>query len=233
MGRPADLTADDPGRNRQGTVVRGLRLDAATGWPGTDWVEDLVLRQSGTEMYDQWVSARDPVHRPADQVDAFDDGRRDPPRTRSTSTPASATSTPSTTTPFGDPARALVDGDCVLHHQASFYDGFITDAGTATRRWTGRRHLGVHHAPVEADGEPAPSPAVARSSPRSRTTPRHREGAGVPLQPRVGEQPRRARWCDQRQQGPRPVERRRAPSCRRRSRSCRTRTPRSASTPPT
>jgi alpha-glucoside transport system substrate-binding protein len=33
------------------------------------------------------------------------------------------------TTPFGDPASALVSGDCVLHHQASFYDGFITDAG--------------------------------------------------------------------------------------------------------
>ena len=33
------------------------------------------------------------------------------------------------TTPFGDPATALVNGDCALHHQASFYDGFITDAG--------------------------------------------------------------------------------------------------------
>ncbi|RZI87672.1 MAG: carbohydrate ABC transporter substrate-binding protein, partial [Microbacterium sp.] len=33
------------------------------------------------------------------------------------------------TTPFGDPADALVSGECALHHQASFYDGFISDAG--------------------------------------------------------------------------------------------------------
>jgi alpha-glucoside transport system substrate-binding protein len=27
-----------------------------TGWPATDWIEDLVLRQSGPEVYDQWVA---------------------------------------------------------------------------------------------------------------------------------------------------------------------------------
>ncbi len=26
-----------------------------TGWPATDWIEDLVLRQSDPEVYDQWV----------------------------------------------------------------------------------------------------------------------------------------------------------------------------------
>ncbi|HUV18896.1 MAG TPA: extracellular solute-binding protein [Ilumatobacteraceae bacterium] len=26
-----------------------------TGWPATDWIEDLVLRESGPEVYDQWV----------------------------------------------------------------------------------------------------------------------------------------------------------------------------------
>jgi alpha-glucoside transport system substrate-binding protein len=29
---------------------------AATGWVGTDWIEDIVLRQSGPDVYDQWVS---------------------------------------------------------------------------------------------------------------------------------------------------------------------------------
>jgi alpha-glucoside transport system substrate-binding protein len=28
----------------------------ATGWPGTDWVEDIMLRTVGTEVYDQWVN---------------------------------------------------------------------------------------------------------------------------------------------------------------------------------
>jgi alpha-glucoside transport system substrate-binding protein len=27
---------------------------AASGWPGTDWLEDIVLRQSGKDVYDQW-----------------------------------------------------------------------------------------------------------------------------------------------------------------------------------
>ena len=29
----------------------------ATGWVGTDWIEDIVLRQSGPDVYDQWVSS--------------------------------------------------------------------------------------------------------------------------------------------------------------------------------
>lgn len=27
---------------------------AASGWPGTDWLEDIVLRQSGPDVYDAW-----------------------------------------------------------------------------------------------------------------------------------------------------------------------------------
>lgn len=31
-----------------------LESGAASGWPGTDWLEDIVLRQAGPEKYDQW-----------------------------------------------------------------------------------------------------------------------------------------------------------------------------------
>lgn len=34
----------------------GLASDASSGWPGTDWIEDFVLRQSGPEVYDGWVN---------------------------------------------------------------------------------------------------------------------------------------------------------------------------------
>lgn len=34
----------------------GIGSDAATGWPATDWFEDLVLRYGGTSGYDDWVS---------------------------------------------------------------------------------------------------------------------------------------------------------------------------------
>jgi alpha-glucoside transport system substrate-binding protein len=30
--------------------------DAATGWPATDWVEDMMLRTQTPEVYDQWVT---------------------------------------------------------------------------------------------------------------------------------------------------------------------------------
>lgn len=34
----------------------GTGSDAATGWPATDWMEDIVLRQAGPESYDDWVT---------------------------------------------------------------------------------------------------------------------------------------------------------------------------------
>jgi alpha-glucoside transport system substrate-binding protein len=34
----------------------GLESDTATGWPATDWFEDLVMRYGGVEGYNQWVS---------------------------------------------------------------------------------------------------------------------------------------------------------------------------------
>ncbi|TYL49244.1 ABC transporter substrate-binding protein [Marinomonas sp. IMCC 4694] len=34
----------------------GLGSGAATGWPATDWVEDMMLRTVSVEEYDQWVA---------------------------------------------------------------------------------------------------------------------------------------------------------------------------------
>ncbi len=34
----------------------GIESGTATGWMFTDWVEDMVLRQHGVDVYDQWVS---------------------------------------------------------------------------------------------------------------------------------------------------------------------------------
>ena len=33
----------------------GLESGAASGWPGTDWIEDMMLRTAGPDTYDQWV----------------------------------------------------------------------------------------------------------------------------------------------------------------------------------
>jgi alpha-glucoside transport system substrate-binding protein len=105
----------------------GFGSDAATGWPGTDWIEDLVLRQSGPETYDKWVSHDIPFNDPAIKG-AFDSVGKillNPDYVNA----GFGDVVTINSTPFGDPATALVDGDCILHHQASFYEGFITDAG--------------------------------------------------------------------------------------------------------
>lgn len=107
----------------------GFGSDAATGWPGTDWIEDIVLRQSGTDVYDQWVANEIPFTDPqiSSAFDEFGKIALDPDMVNAGFGGVDTI----VTTPFGDPATALVEGNCALHHQASFYDGFITDAGGA------------------------------------------------------------------------------------------------------
>lgn len=48
----------------------GMGSDATTGWPGTDWIEDLVLQRSGAGLYTRWATGRLPWTDPA-IVDAW------------------------------------------------------------------------------------------------------------------------------------------------------------------
>jgi alpha-glucoside transport system substrate-binding protein len=34
----------------------GIEADAATGWPATDWIEDILLRTTSLQNYDRWVA---------------------------------------------------------------------------------------------------------------------------------------------------------------------------------
>lgn len=38
----------------------GLHDPPGSGWPGTDWIEDILLHRSGTAAYDRWASGRLP-----------------------------------------------------------------------------------------------------------------------------------------------------------------------------
>lgn len=51
----------------------GVRDGPVTGWVATDWVEDLVLRFEGPDVYDDWVAHRIPFDDPAivDAVERF------------------------------------------------------------------------------------------------------------------------------------------------------------------
>ncbi|KGE71240.1 ABC transporter substrate-binding protein [Spirochaeta lutea] len=45
----------------------GMESGAATGWVATDWMEDIMLRTAGPDVYDQWVNHEIPFNHPAVQ----------------------------------------------------------------------------------------------------------------------------------------------------------------------
>ena len=67
-----DLTAEIADTTGERVWCEGFESGAATGWPGTDWLEDLVIRSAGVEVYDQWVAHEIPFDDPA-IVDALDE----------------------------------------------------------------------------------------------------------------------------------------------------------------
>ncbi len=61
-----DLAKETDAIKAKGTApwCMGWGSDAATGWVGTDWIEEFVLRVSGPDVYDQWVSHKIPFNDP-------------------------------------------------------------------------------------------------------------------------------------------------------------------------
>lgn len=47
---------DEMASNGDNPWVLGLESGGASGWPGTDWLEDIIIRMHGTEFYDKWVN---------------------------------------------------------------------------------------------------------------------------------------------------------------------------------
>ena len=106
----------------------GFGSGEATGWPGTDWLEDYVLREAGPEVYDQWVAHEIPFDDPQivsalDRVGALiKDEANVNGGIGNVSTIA--------TTDFGESGLPVADGQCAMHHQASFYEGFWPEGTT-------------------------------------------------------------------------------------------------------
>jgi alpha-glucoside transport system substrate-binding protein len=107
----------------------GFESGGATGWPATDWMEDIMLRTAGPDVYDQWVTHEIPFNDPAVATAAetfgqvmFTDGY----------VLGGADQTPAIA--FGDaPGPMFQDPPgCWLHRQASFINAFFpegTEAG--------------------------------------------------------------------------------------------------------
>ncbi|QHF22793.1 extracellular solute-binding protein [Rathayibacter sp. VKM Ac-2804] len=104
----------------------GFASDAASGWPGTDWIEDAVLREAGPDVYDSWVAGDTPFTDPEIKA-AFDRVGSillDPTLVNAGYGDVSSINS----TAFGDVAQNVANGSCALTHQASFFEGFITGA---------------------------------------------------------------------------------------------------------
>ncbi|QHC64525.1 extracellular solute-binding protein [Rathayibacter festucae] len=104
----------------------GFASDAASGWPGTDWIEDAVLRESGPDVYDSWVAGDTPFTDPQIKS-AFDKVGSillDPTLVNAGYGDVSSINS----TAFGDVAQNMANGSCALTHQASFFEGFLTGA---------------------------------------------------------------------------------------------------------
>jgi alpha-glucoside transport system substrate-binding protein len=108
----------------------GLESGEATGWPGTDWVEDFVLRQAGPEYYDQWTTHEVPFNSPevAEAFDAVGDYLKNPDMVNGGIGDISTQISEA----FQTAGLPILDGECSLHHQASFYETFWNPEGGDT-----------------------------------------------------------------------------------------------------
>ncbi|WP_284163085.1 ABC transporter substrate-binding protein [Frigidibacter sp. SD6-1] len=102
----------------------GLGSGGATGWPATDWVEDMLLRTATPDTYDKWVTNELPFTDPA-IVGAIDEfgwfARND--------TFVDGGAAAVATTDFRDSPKGLFASPpkCYMHHQASFIPSFFPE----------------------------------------------------------------------------------------------------------
>ncbi|MET3600292.1 ABC transporter substrate-binding protein [Martelella mangrovi] len=102
----------------------GLGSGGATGWPATDWVEDMMLRTQPPEVYDQWVTNEIPFNDPR-VVNAIDEFGWFAKNDQFVDGGADAVAS----TDFRDSPKGLFDSPpkCYMHHMASFIPSFFPE----------------------------------------------------------------------------------------------------------
>jgi alpha-glucoside transport system substrate-binding protein len=104
----------------------GVESGGDSGWPGTDWIEAILLRQAGTEVYDGWVAGTTKWTDPAIKTawETFGDAVAN----------SHGGSDFIVTTNFGKAANPMFADPpgCLLHHQASFITDFFANEAGAT-----------------------------------------------------------------------------------------------------
>ncbi|MGA4669513.1 ABC transporter substrate-binding protein [Propionibacteriaceae bacterium Y1923] len=97
----------------------GFGSGDATGWPGTDWLEDVLMRTSSPENYDKWVNHEIPFNDPT-VVEALDTAGKILKEPRYVNGGFGDVKTIATTT-FQDGGQPILQNKCYMHRQASFY----------------------------------------------------------------------------------------------------------------
>jgi alpha-glucoside transport system substrate-binding protein len=102
----------------------GLGSGGATGWPATDWVEDMMLRTQTPEVYDQWTTHGIPFNDPAvvAAIDEFGYFAR-------TDANVAGGAKAVASTDFRDSPKGLFSSPpaCFMHKQASFIPSFFPE----------------------------------------------------------------------------------------------------------
>jgi alpha-glucoside transport system substrate-binding protein len=106
----------------------GFESEGSSGWPATDWMEDIMLRTAGTDVYDQWVNHDIPFNDPAVKTAAEDFGQV---MFGDGYVLGGADQTPAV--PFGDAPSPMFEDEpgCWLHRQASFINAFFPEDAEA------------------------------------------------------------------------------------------------------
>ena len=97
----------------------GIGSGDATGWPTTDWLEDVMLREVGPDVYDQWVNHEIPFDDPqvASALARVGSILKDPKYVNGGLGDVKSIAT----TEFTDGGLPVAEGKCGMHRQASFY----------------------------------------------------------------------------------------------------------------
>lgn len=102
----------------------GLGSGAATGWPATDWVEDILLRTQPPEVYDGWVSNEIAFNDPriVEAIETFGTFSKNEAWVDGGTAAVGSTD-------FRDAPGGLfsVPPRCYMHHQASFIPSFFPE----------------------------------------------------------------------------------------------------------
>jgi alpha-glucoside transport system substrate-binding protein len=100
----------------------GIGSGEATGWPVTDWLEDVMLREVGADVYDQWTNHEIPFNDPqvVSALDRVGEILKNPDYVNGGIGDVKSIAT----TTFQDGGLPVAKGECAMYRMAGFYANF-------------------------------------------------------------------------------------------------------------